>query len=144
MNMTPRTRLVALVVLLVLILAAAIFFRNTRPRPAPDLPPAPTSLNVDNGPATTEAVPGPINVVAAKAIWLDAGTIAWHGVTGSSYKLLFDPDGGVMSAAEGTACLAAATVPCYVPLTAEGTVSGYPKNPNATGLTPPGHRTVCG
>ena len=162
MKLTPRTRLVALVVLLVLLLIGAQYiFQAVRPRPAPDLPPSPTSPGIEEGQATFEAATGPIEVVAAKAIWLDAQTIAWSGSPGSSYKLLYDPDGGVTSAAELSPCalpiatataVPAATVaadanaatpatatavatPCSVPLTAEGAVSGYPKNPNAAGLT---------
>jgi len=138
MKLTPRTRLVALVVLLVLLLIAAQYiFQAVRPRPAPDLPPSPTSPGPEEDRATFEAATGPVEVVAAKAIWLDAQAIAWSGVRGSSYKLLYDPDGGVTSAAELSPCaapVATATAPCYVSLTAEGAVSGYPKNPNATGL----------
>ncbi|MCO5196334.1 MAG: pullulanase-type alpha-1,6-glucosidase [Anaerolineae bacterium] len=80
--------------------------------------------------------PTPIAVIDAKALWLDQATIGWNGTAGSSYKLLYDPDGGVASNAETNVC----TFPnpataCYVDLTASGTVSGYPKNPNASGLT---------
>ncbi len=75
-------------------------------------------------------------VDAARAIWLDAGTIAWGGAAGASYRLLYDPDGGVASEAEAAACTFPQPAgPCYVPLTAGGMVSGYPKNPNASGLT---------
>lgn len=71
----------------------------------------------------------------AKALWLDTGTIAWAGLVGSSYKLLYDPDGGMnLDTAQATACSFPLTGPCYVSLTSAGTVSGYPKNPNATGL----------
>ena len=85
---------------------------------------------------TVASPPTPITVTAAKALWLDADTIAWNGVAGASYKLLYDPDGGLTTAAEGTACsFPAPAAPCYVGLTASGTVSGYPKNPNATGKT---------
>ena len=82
--------------------------------------------------------PGAVGIapVAAKALWLDANTIAWNGVTGASYKLLYDPDGGLTTTAEATACVfPSPAAPCYVPLTASGTISGFPKNPNATGLT---------
>ena len=44
---------------------------------------------------TVASVPTPIVVTAAKALWLDTNTIAWNGVAGASYKLLYDPDGGV-------------------------------------------------
>ncbi|HEY89076.1 MAG TPA: hypothetical protein G4N98_04990, partial [Thermoflexia bacterium] len=73
----------------------------------------------------------------AVALWLDANTIAWNGTAGSSYQLLYDPDGGIDTAVAGaTACtFPSPAVPCYVALTSSGTVSGYPKNPNATGLT---------
>ncbi len=71
----------------------------------------------------------------AKALWLDAGTIAWAGTAGSSYKLLYDPDGAiVLDSAQSTACSFPLSAPCYVTLTSAGTVSGYAKNPNATGL----------
>lgn len=86
---------------------------------------------------TVVAPPVSIAVTAAKALWLDANTIAWNGVAGSSYKLLYDPDGGVQTAAENTVCTFVPTPagPCYVNLTTSGNISGYPKNPNATGLT---------
>jgi len=85
---------------------------------------------------TVSSPPGAITVTAAKALWLDAGTIAWNGTAGTSYKLLYDPDGGLTTAAEGIACtFPAPAAPCYVTLTTSGTVSGFPKNPNATGLT---------
>ncbi len=83
-------------------------------------------------------VAGPITLSTAKAIWLDAGTIAWSGAVGNSYKLLYDPDGGLTSAAAATACaFPAPASPCYVTLTASGTIANgsYPKNPNANGLT---------
>ncbi|MEI2690230.1 MAG: hypothetical protein V9H69_11185 [Anaerolineae bacterium] len=70
-------------------------------------------------------------------MWLDTNTIAWNAASAASYKLLYDPDGGVTSAAEATACsFPGPAAPCYVPLTASGTVSpgdGFWKNPNATG-----------
>ncbi|HNU06067.1 MAG TPA: DUF3372 domain-containing protein, partial [Anaerolineae bacterium] len=48
--------------------------------------------------------------------------------------LLYDPDGGLTDAAEATACaFPTPAAPCFVSLTASGTVSGFPKNPNATG-----------
>ena len=72
----------------------------------------------------------------ARALWLDSTTIGWNGSTGASYKLLFDPNGDLVPAtAAATACAGVFTAPCYVPLTQSGTIAGYPKNPNATGLT---------
>ncbi len=71
----------------------------------------------------------------AKALWLETGVLAWAGTSGVSYKLLYDPDGAMdLDAAQSTACSFPLSVPCYVALTPSGTVSGYPKNPNATGL----------
>jgi pullulanase/glycogen debranching enzyme len=83
------------------------------------------------------AIKPPVSVSAARAIWLDKTTIAWNNPTGSSYKLLYDPDGGLDATAGSTACPAIITAPCYFSLTASGTVAGasYPKNPNANGLT---------
>ncbi len=79
---------------------------------------------------------GPIAVDAARAIWLDTGTIAWGGAAGVSYRLLYDPDGGVTAAAEAAACaFPDPASPCFVALKADGAVTGYPKNPNAAGLT---------
>ncbi len=71
-----------------------------------------------------------------RAFWLDTNTIGWNGAAGTSYKLLYDPDGALDPAVAGaTVCtFPAPTAPCHVNLTASGTVSGYPKNPNATGL----------
>ena len=46
---------------------------------------------------TVASAPGIITVTNAKAIWLDTTTIAWNGIAGSSYKLLYDPDGGVQT-----------------------------------------------
>lgn len=78
---------------------------------------------------------GPLTLNGAKALWLDVNTIAWSGITGASYKLLYDPDGGMTDSASSTACVfPSPAAPCYVSLTASGTVSGYPKNPNAAGL----------
>ena len=76
----------------------------------------------------------------AQALWLDTNSIAWNGAAGSSYKLLYDPDGAINTAtAAATACaFPAPAAPCYVGLTASGAVvagDGYWKNPNATGLT---------
>ncbi len=74
----------------------------------------------------------------AQALWLDANTIAWAGTAGSSYKLLYDPDGAINAAAAATtACtFSALAAPCFVSLSASGTVGagdGFWKNPNATG-----------
>lgn len=71
----------------------------------------------------------------ARAIWLDTTTFAWNGTTGSSYKLLYDSDGGIVPGVAGaTACTFPLTAPCFVALNQSGTVSGYLKNPNAAGL----------
>ncbi len=100
------------------------------PTPTPTAIASPTATPT----ATSTPLPSAITVTAGKAMWLDAATIAWNGVVGSSYKLLYDPDGGLTTAAEGAACsFPAPAAPCYVSLTSSGTVSGYPKNPNATG-----------
>ena len=71
----------------------------------------------------------------AQALWLDTNTIAWAGTVGASYKLLYDADGALDTvAAASTACsFPAPAASCYVSLTASGTISGYWKNPNATG-----------
>ncbi len=66
---------------------------------------------------------------------MQSASIAWAGTAGSSYKLLYDPDGAiVLDSAQSTACSFPLSAPCYVTLTSAGTVSGYAKNPNATGL----------
>ncbi len=92
-----------------------------------------------NGRLTVNPSSTTITVTGAKAMWLDVNTIAWNGIAGSSYRLLYDPDGGVTTAAEATACsFPAPAAPCYVSLTASGTVStsdDFWKNPNATGKT---------
>ncbi|HSN77628.1 MAG TPA: pullulanase-type alpha-1,6-glucosidase [Anaerolineae bacterium] len=76
------------------------------------------------------------SITDARAMWLDRTTIAWNGAAGVSYKLLYDPDGGMVAATAGaTACNSIFTSPCFVSLTADGTVSGFAKNPNATGKT---------
>lgn len=83
---------------------------------------------------TVASAPGVIALTQARALWLDTNTIAWNAAAAASYRLLYDPDGGVTDAAEATACaFPAPAAPCYVPLTASGTVSGFPKNPNASG-----------
>jgi len=77
-----------------------------------------------------------VKPTGARALWLDSTTLAWNGTTGSSYKLLYDADGAIDTTAAGaTTCdfSTPPTGPCYVALTADGTVSGYSKNPNATG-----------
>ena len=104
--------------------------------PTPTATSTPTATPTQTPTSTPTQTPTPITVTAAKAMWLDTNTIAWNGITGSSYKLLYDPDGGLTTAAEATACSFSPTLPaapCYVTLTASGTVSGFPKNPNATG-----------
>ena len=70
----------------------------------------------------------------AKALWLDAATIAYNGDAGDSYKLLYDADGAMDTATAGaTECAFPSPAgPCYVTLTNSGTISGYWKNPNAT------------
>jgi len=74
------------------------------------------------------AAAGPITVKDARAMWLDKGTIAWGGAEGTSYKLLYDPDGGIGADAEATQCTFPAPAgPCFVPLTRDGTVTGYPR-----------------
>jgi pullulanase-type alpha-1,6-glucosidase len=85
---------------------------------------------------TVASAPGVIAPTQARTMWLDADTIAWNAAVAASYRLLYDPDGGMTTAAEATACSfspALPTDPCYVALTASGTVSGFAKNPNATG-----------
>ena len=71
--------------------------------------------------------PTPIAVTDAKALWLDQATIGWNGSIGSSYKLLYDPDGGVASNAETTVCTFLIPPQRATLITASGTVSGYPK-----------------
>ncbi|MCA9993724.1 MAG: hypothetical protein KDE29_22235, partial [Anaerolineales bacterium] len=84
----------------------------------------------------TSGGPAPITPSGARALWLDANTIAWNGTAGASYRLLYDPDGSLDTTAESSACVFPTPAGgCYVTLTASGTISGYPKNPNATGLT---------
>ncbi len=83
---------------------------------------------------TVASAPGVIAPTQARAMWLDTNTIAWNAAAAASYRLLYDPDGGLTTAAEATACtFPSPAAPCYVALTASGTVSGFPKNPNATG-----------
>lgn len=93
------------------------------------------SSNGGNNYSATFTVASAIILSDARAMWLDATTFAWNGVAGSSYKLLYDPDGGMVPGVAGaTACAFPLTVPCYVSLNQSGTVSGFIKNPNATGL----------
>lgn len=92
------------------------------------------------------SAPAPITPVDAKALWIGQSTIAWNGPAATSYKLLYDPDGGLMNTAESTA-YTDGTSAGYINLTASGTVNGtsYPKNPNANGmiqLTLPGGVTA--
>jgi pullulanase-type alpha-1,6-glucosidase len=86
---------------------------------------------------TVASAPGGIAPTQGRAMWLDVDTIAWNAASAASYRLLYDPDGGVTSAAEATACVfPTPAAPCYVPLTVSGTVSagdGFWQNPNATG-----------
>lgn len=77
----------------------------------------------------------PTTLTDARAIWLETGVIAWNGASGSSYRLLYDPDGDMVPAvAAATPCTFPLTVPCSVTLSQSGTISGYYKNPNAAGL----------
>jgi len=77
-----------------------------------------------------------ISPTQTRALWLDLNTIAWNGGPAASFRLLYDPDGGITTTAETTTCtFPTPAAPCYVPLTASGTVSGSVKNPNANGLT---------
>jgi hypothetical protein len=101
---------------------------------------APATIYDNNGGANYNAtftVASAPPLTDARAMWLDTTTLAWNGATGNSYKLLYDPDGGIVPAVAGaTACAAPPlNAPCYVTLTPDGPVSGYIKNPNATGLT---------
>jgi len=86
--------------------------------------------------SATFTVASAVSISDAQALWLDADTIAWNGTAGSSYKLLYDPDGGLIPATAGNVVCTfpEPASPCYVGLTASGTVSGYSKNPNTTGL----------
>jgi pullulanase/glycogen debranching enzyme len=101
---------------------------------------APSTIYDSNGGnnfSATFTVASSITLSDARAMWLDTTTFAWNGTAGSSYKLLYDPDGGIVPAIAGaTACgTPPLNNPCYVSLTPDSTVSGYIKNPNATGLT---------
>ncbi|MEJ5199340.1 MAG: alpha-1,6-glucosidase domain-containing protein, partial [Anaerolineae bacterium] len=97
--------------------------------------PMPTSLPTSVASPTSDAVRGAIAVSGARAMWLDADTIAWSGAADSTYRLLYDPDGGIEVEAEKTACrFPEPQAPCYVDLKPDGRVAGYAKNPNATGL----------
>ncbi len=58
----------------------------------------------------------------AQAIWLDEITLAWMGPAASTYRLYYDPDGGLSLSSSS-----------FITLTVDGTVSGYPAFPNATG-----------
>jgi pullulanase/glycogen debranching enzyme len=83
----------------------------------------------------TFTVASSVTLSDARAIWLESNVIGWNGAAGSSYKLLYDPDGEIVPAVAGaTPCISNFSTPCYVSLTAAGTISGYVKNPNATGL----------
>ncbi|MCS7060289.1 MAG: DUF3372 domain-containing protein, partial [Anaerolineae bacterium] len=67
---------------------------------------------------------GSLSWSGKRAIWLEPGVVAWNGLSGASYRLYYDPDGG-----------ATASSP-YLVLNAVGTINGasYPKNPNTNGL----------
>ncbi len=94
------------------------------------------TYDTNGGSNYSYTVSDPATLSDARAMWLDTTTLAWNGTTGSSYKLLYDPDGGIVPGVAGaTACSFPLSAPCYVPLTQSGTVSGFLKNPNATGLT---------
>ncbi|MCW1967423.1 MAG: pullulanase-type alpha-1,6-glucosidase, partial [Anaerolineae bacterium] len=81
------------------------------------------------------SAPAPITPVDTKALWIGQSVIAWNGAAATSYKLLYDPDGGLMNTAESTA-YTDGTSAGFINLTASGTVNGasYPKNPNANGM----------
>lgn len=93
----------------------------------------------NNGGANYKAtftVASAVTLSDKQALWLDQSTIGWHGTVSDSYKLLYDPDGAIVPAVAGaTVCtFPTPASPCYVTLTESGTISGYAKNPNATGL----------
>jgi pullulanase/glycogen debranching enzyme len=96
------------------------------------------TYNNNGGANYSYAIAGgaPTPIPDAQAIWLDATTLGWAGGTSTSYKLLYAPNGGLIaSTAAATACtFPTPTAQCYVSLTANGTVSGYWKNPNANNL----------
>ena len=92
-----------------------------------------------NGRLTVNAASA--SITGARAMWLDTNTIAWNAAPAASYRLLYDPDGGLTTAAEATACtFPSPAAPCYVTLTASGTVSGYPQEPQRHRQDPPAHR----
>lgn len=98
------------------------------------------TINADtNGGSNYGYTVGAANPITdAQALWLNTATIAWNGIAGSSYKLLYDADGAIdTAAAAATLCAFPSPAgPCYVTLTASGTVGagdGFWKNPNATG-----------
>lgn len=80
-------------------------------------------------------------IADAQALWVGGRVIAWNGAAGSSYKLLYDPDGAIDAAtAAATPCPdnpAGLTAPCFVTLTIDGAIgtNQFPKNPNANGKT---------
>jgi len=104
------------------------------------IPATATAAVVATPAPAAELARGAIVVVGARALWLDVNTIAWSGAADSTYKLLYDPDGGLDAAAEQTACrFPAPAGPCYVDLKPDGMIGAegpraYPKNPNATGM----------
>jgi pullulanase/glycogen debranching enzyme len=85
---------------------------------------------------TVAAGSAPIALTGARALWVDQDTLAWSGIAGASYKLIYDPDGDVSDSAESTP-LVDANAPGFLDLVASGTIGAhaYPKNPNAHGLT---------
>ncbi len=99
---------------------------------------APATIYDNNGGANytaTFTVASTVSLTDARALWLETGVMGWNGASGSSYRLLYDPDGNIVPAvAAATTCTFPLTVPCSVTLTQSGTISGYVKNPNATGL----------
>ncbi len=77
----------------------------------------------------------PATITDARAFWLDTTTFGWNGVSVTSYRLLYDPDGGLVPAvAQATTCALPLADPCHINLTHSGNVFGFAKNPNATGL----------
>jgi hypothetical protein len=73
--------------------------------------------------------------VGMQALWLDKLVLAWNGSTSgvTSYKLLYDPDGAMNEASTATTPYSGPASAGFLPLTLNGTISGFPKNPNATG-----------
>lgn len=99
---------------------------------------APATIYDSNGGANYSAtftVASTVSLTDARALWLETGVMGWNGASGSSYRLLYDPDGNIVPVvAAATTCTFPLTVPCSISLTQDNTISGYVKNPNATGL----------